>query len=149
MRISRWPVLLAVHSVTLVVALWTVWWLAQPVVPSSLNMGLSWPYTLAVTVVPGVVVGLVEGALLRSPRRPFAGYVAMLCFSGAALWLPLVMVTFPDGVVPTDTADVAAAMIFWGFYWFAMTATALLATVKSDGMPERTDAQQANGNVDA
>lgn len=149
MRIGRWPVLLAVHGIMLVIAPCLVSWLAQPIVPSSLDLGLSWPYTMAVTVVSGAVVGLVEGALLRSPRRPFAGYIAMLCFSAAALWLPLVMVTFPDGVVPNDTADVATAMISWGSYWFAMTTTALLATVKRDGRPTPTDAHQANGNVDA
>jgi len=47
------------------------------------------------------------------------------------LWLPLGMVTFPEGAVPNDTADVATAMIFWGSYWFAMTVTALLVTIKS------------------
>ena len=103
MQMRRWPVLLAVHGVTMVVAMWILWRSAQPVAPSPLGLALSWPYTLSVTLMPGVVVGLVEGALLRSPRGPVAGYVAMVCFSGAALWLPLVMLTFADDVPPNTT----------------------------------------------
>jgi len=124
-----------------------VWWVAQPVVSSSLGTGLSWPYTLTVTLVPGAVVGLIEGALLRSPLRPIAGYVAMVCFSWAALWLPLVMLTFGEDVAPNDTSDVAVGVIIFGLFWLAMTVTALLmVAVQRAGSSAQTDATLVNGN---
>ena len=82
-----------------------------------------------VTLVPAAVVGLVEGALLRSPLRPIAGYVAMVCFSWTALWLPLVMLTSSEDVASNDTSDVAVAVIIFGLFWPAMTVTALLMVV--------------------
>lgn len=122
---GRWPVLAAVHLAVLVLASLLVWWWGQPVEPSPVTLSLSWPFTVAVTFTFGAASGALEGILLRSPRRPVAGYAAMIACSVAALWLPLVMVTRGPGVVPVETSDVVEAEIFWGLFWFAMTVTAL------------------------
>jgi hypothetical protein len=110
-------------------------------VATSLNTGLAWPYTLTVTIVSGVFVGLVEGALLRSPVRPIAGYVAMMCFSSAAMGMPLLILTYGDDVTPSSSgADLAVAVIIFGLFWLAMTATALLMfTVKRTRQLATTD----------
>lgn len=125
--LSRWPVLVAVHAAVLLAAMMLLWVAAQPVQSSSMSPGLSWPFTLAATLVPGLIVGVGEGALLRSARRPVAGYFAMAAASVAALWIPLVMVSHsPSGVIPVTTADLVGAAVTWLLFWAATTAAALV-----------------------
>lgn len=66
---------LITHVLLLPTGALLVWWWGQPVEQSRWDtelLSLFWPYTIALTTVPGVVAGVVEARLLRR-RHPAVG----------------------------------------------------------------------------
>jgi hypothetical protein len=137
-----------VHGLALVAGVLLLVLLALPVA----HVGWTWSYydwwfDVVAAVVPALVIGAIEGALLAARGHQLAGYIlfGFGCLSG--LWLPAVWLSLEGDLGDSSTnstLDLAGSEIQWLMYWVVATGVALtLAWLIGQSRRHRSDQHAA------